>query len=328
MRPTLTVVSAFLVVLMLVLGSYSNPDLGHESLKRALSPRVEFTNYPFVALIMATNVDGIVEYVCSGSVLTKSPMAHILTTAYCIQDRDDSSGRKVTYTVLLQDDNGPINLGLFNFTQYGVRQRFFHPNSSETGNFNFVSRWPNGTEIGFSVAVNPYDIGILRLNNTIGISAVKPVELAKSNPAPGSNAVFAGYGGPQFFTLGATTGTQILQSTEVVNGQEQPNQKIIFIHDLRSGIEQDQTQAVEPGDEGSPILISGNQQVGVVQGSWQVNTEETGLVTFATLGTSVPENNKWITTIINEKPTTKSDGMAMMPTLALLACLVAFLNFF
>lgn len=61
----------------------------------------------------------------------------------------------MTYTVLIEDPQGSVNLGAFNFTQFGVRSRFFHPNASATANFRFVSQWPNGTQIGFTVAVAP-----------------------------------------------------------------------------------------------------------------------------------------------------------------------------
>lgn len=88
-----------------------------------------------------------------------------------------------------------------------------------------------------------YDLGILRLNTSIVLASVGLAKLVETLPAAGTAVSMVGYGGPQFFTLGATVGTRVIESSEVVSNQDRPNTKIIFMHDLRDQITANQTQA-------------------------------------------------------------------------------------
>lgn len=64
-----------------------------------------------------------------------------------------------------------------------------------------------------------------------------------------------------------------------------------------------------------------------MQGSWQINTNETGLITFATLGTAISGNLEWIQSIVNSSaPVTPSDApMTLHPFFALMLALLAWL---
>jgi len=54
-----------------------------------------------------------------------------------------------------------------------------------------------------------------------------------------------GYGGPQFFTLGATTGMVVLPSTDGSGSgnSSQTNKKVVFIQDTRSNILPNETMS-------------------------------------------------------------------------------------
>lgn len=297
--------------------------------KRSLAPRVPFSQYPFAALIIATGSDNSIEYVCSGSILDKaSPSSHILTTAFCIQDRQDQSGKPVKYQVLIEDPNGNVSLSSSTFSQWDVDKTFLHPNASKITEFLFTSKFPNGTDVSFNVAVAPYDIGILRLKKSLStIKGVTPVVLSKTIPKVNDPITFLGYGGPQFFTLGATSGTVVIPSFEVQGTNQVANGKLVIISDIRNTVLPNETQAVEPGDEGSPMLNSGKEQVGIVVGSWQVNPNTTDVITFATLGPATAPSVDFINSVVNQKDIRKSSGARLLPEMAALLLFIASLFF-
>lgn len=281
-------------------------------LKRSLAPKVPFSQFPFAALIVASSSGNSIEYVCSGSVLDKSAKSHILTTAFCIQERQDQSGNPIQYKVLIEDTAGNVTLGSSTFSQFDVDKAFPHPNASRISEFVFTSQFPNGTAVNFNVAVAPNDIGILRLTKSLSSMLVTPVELSKTIPASGDPVRFVGYGGPNFFSLGATVGTEVIPSQEISGTSSIQNGKLIFMRDARPNVLPNETQSVEPGDEGSPMLDSNNRQVGIVVGSWQVNPNTTDVITFATLGPAISPNIEFIDSVIRQQPVGTSDAVGLL----------------
>jgi len=323
MTTTMRAISLLLIAFVALAASHTF------QFKRSLAPRVPFTQYPFSALILATGSDNSIEYVCSGSILDKaSPASHILTTAFCIQERDDQTGRPVKYQVLIEDPNGNVSLSSSTFSQWEVDKTFLHPNATRIAEFLFTSKFPNGTDVSFNVAVAPYDLGILRLKKSLStLQRVTPVVLSKTIPKVNDPISFLGYGGPQFFTLGATIGTVVLPSFEVSGTSQIANGKLVIIHDIRNTVLPNETQAVEPGDEGSPMLNSAKEQVGIVVGSWQVNPNTTEVVTFATLGPATAPSIDFINSVIHEQKVRPSSGSKLLPEMAALLLFVASLFF-
>jgi len=308
-------------ILVLLAAAY----VDESELRRSLAPRVQFSQYPFAAVILATGSDNSIEYVCSGSILNtdENTPSHILSTAFCIQDRQDAAGQPVTYTVLVEDRSGNITLGSTTFSQFNVDKRFQHPNSSQIRDFAFTSAFPNGTSADFTVAVAPYDIGVVRLQTSLSkIQNAHPAQLSNTVPKAGDSVSFVGYGGPQFFTLGATGGTKVLQSYEIQGSQQVPNGKLVILNDVRTGILPNETQAVEPGDEGSAIVDTANKLVGIVVGSWQVNPNSTDVVTFATLGPAMAPNVDFINSIVHQQTVQPSNSVgSLFPQFVTLALL-------
>jgi len=234
----------------------------------------------------------------------------------------------VTYQVLIEDPNGNVSLSSSTFSQWEVDKVFLHPNASRIAEFLFTSRFPNGTETTFNVAVAPYDIGILRLKKSLNsLQRVTPVVLSKTFPKLNDPITFLGYGGPQFFTLGATTGTVVIPSFEVQGTSQVANGKLVIVHDIRNTVLPNETQAVEPGDEGSPMLNAAKEQVGVVVGSWQVNPNSTEVVTFATLGPATATSLDFISSIINEQKVRPSSADKLLPQMAALLLFVVYMLF-
>lgn len=324
MSPRLILQVLLLTAAVLSIAKANDANIGE--LKRSLAPKVPFSQFPFAALILGTGSDNSIEYVCSGSILDKkSPQSHILTTAFCIQDRQDSTGAPVKYSVLIEDAKGNVTLGSSTFSQFEVDKTFMHPNATKIAEFSFTSAYPNGTKTNFNVAVAPNDVGILRLKKSLkDLAGVTPVELSKTIPTAGTGIIFVGYGGPQFFSLGATTGTEVISSNELQGASQTANGKLIFINDVRPNIPANQTQSVEPGDEGSPMLDASKKQVGIVIGSWQVNPNTTEVMTFATLGPAISPNIDYINSIINEqKVKTSGSGQLLVNFAALLVILAS-----
>jgi hypothetical protein len=272
-------------------------------LKRSLAPKVPFSRYPFATLVLGTGSNQAIEYVCTGSILDKDqPQSHILTTAFCVQDRQDQAGNPVNYSVLIEDPNGNITLAATKFSRFEIEKVFMHPNASRIAEFIFTSKFPNGTTVDFNVAVAPYDLAVIRLKKSLkSMTGITPVRLSKTLPKPGDRVRFVGYGGPLFFALGATAGTEVIPSFEI-NGQSQiANGKLIFVHDTRQSILPNETESVEPGDEGSPLIGANEEQVGLVVGSWQINPNTTNVITFATLGPAIAPNHDFIQSIVHEQ---------------------------
>jgi hypothetical protein len=319
----------FLIIFVTLAVSRSFSTSDWPKLQRSLAPRVGFSQYPFAAMILATGSDNSIEYACSGTILDKSQHpSHILTTAFCVQDRQDQTGRPVSYKVLIEDSNGNVSLSSSTFSQFEVDRIFQHPNATRIAEFIFTSKYPNGTDVNFNVAVAPYDIGILRLRKSLNtMQRVTPVVLSKTLPALNDPVAFLGYGGPQFFTLGAATGTVVIPSFEVQGNNQIANGKLVFIHDIRNTVLPNETQAVEPGDEGSPMLNSAKEQVGVVVGSWQVNPNSTQVVTFATLGPAIAPNKEFIDSIIHEQRVRPTGGAKLLPEMAALLLVIDSLLF-
>lgn len=282
-------------------------------LKRSLAPRAPFSQYPFVALIVASSPGNSIEYVCTGSILDKDrAQSHILTTAFCIQERQDQSGNPVEYKVLIEDSAGNVTLGSSKFSQFDVDKAFPHPNASRISEFVFTSEFPNGTSVSFNVAVAANDVGVLRLKKSLSSMQVTPIELARTVPTTGDSVRFVGYGGPNFFSLGVTSGTEVIASQEVSGTNNIQNGKLIFIRDARPNVLPNETQSVEPGDEGSPMIDMNNRQVGIVVGSWQVNPNTTDVVTFATLGPAMSPNLDFIESVTRQQTVGTSDGLGLL----------------
>jgi hypothetical protein len=293
-------------------------------LKRSLAPKIPFSQLPFVAVVMGVSADNSIEYLCTGSVLDhdKSP-SHILTTAFCVSERFDSTGKPVKYQVLIEDPKGTIDLGPSTFSIFEVDKVFQHPNASKISEFQFTSTWPNGSSVNFNVAVAGSDVGIVRLKKSLkDITSLKSVVLSKTIPNPGESVQFAGYGGPQFFILSLTTGTVVIPSSLVQGSSNTPNGEIVFIHDKRN-VPSNETQSVEPGDEGSPMLTSDKKQVAIVVGSWQINPNTTSVTTFATLGPAISPNYDFIQSVITSAKVQTSSAFAIVP--ANVALLIALL---
>jgi len=290
------------VILMVATLALLSTSTSASDVKRSLAPRVPHSQSPWAALIVGTGASNTFEYVCSGSILDKeTAQTHILTTAFCIQDRQDSTGQPVKYHVLIEDPEGNVTLGTTTFSQWEVDKTFLHPNASRIFEFVFTSRYPNGTEVDFNVAVAPYDLGIIRLAKSVkSLQSVTPVELSKTLPTAGSPVQFVGYGGPLFFSLGASIGTEVIPSMEITGANQIQNGKLLFLRDARASVLPNETQAVEPGDEGSAIVDAAKKQVGIVVGSWQINPNTTEVITFATLGPAIGTNLGFIESVIHE----------------------------
>lgn len=61
----------------------------------------------------------------------------------------------MTYQVLIEDPNGNVTLSSSTFSQWEVDEAFLHPNASRIAEFVFTSKFPNGTDVSFNVAVAP-----------------------------------------------------------------------------------------------------------------------------------------------------------------------------
>lgn len=105
-------------------------------------------------------------------------------------------------------------------------------------------------------------MGIIRLAGPIVVKDAKPVNLSKSIPPVGDQVslvgalpslshasvahhlIALGYGGPDFFSLGATVNTVVLESREIdQSGSPAANTKLVFVRDARTGISPNMSQA-------------------------------------------------------------------------------------
>lgn len=64
-------------------------------------------------------------------------------------------------------------------------------------------------------------------------------------------------------------------------------------------------------------------QVAIAEGSWQVNPNTTDVITFATIGASVPANMEFIEKQMAQQPVRPSAAASLAPFAALLALAMA-----
>eukprot|EP01127_Copromyxa_protea_P003144 TRINITY_DN13009_c0_g1_i1.p1 TRINITY_DN13009_c0_g1~~TRINITY_DN13009_c0_g1_i1.p1 ORF type:complete len:328 (-),score=43.33 TRINITY_DN13009_c0_g1_i1:32-943(-) len=303
-----------------------------------MSPLVSWADYPFVVLILGVSKTNTIEHVCTGSILnTEGKASHILTTAYCIQNKTDPQdpASLLKLIVLVPNAKGTVPLEGNNFTEFAPFEAIIHPGAGTTGNFSFLSAWPNGTAVPINAVIDVNDVGILRLTSLINVTGARPVSLGAFVPQNGTRVDFLGFGGPAYYSLRKSDSMAVIPSIKIVNGVDMTNSDLLFYKDvINSG---DNVQAVEIGDEGGPVMVAANDtvvQVAIGQGTWRMGGtgNDTQIVTFASLGPAIAPYQEFIREVMeadfvlptDDNQTASSSSHAISMAVVILSVLTLF----
>eukprot|EP01126_Amoeba_proteus_P054705 TRINITY_DN6742_c0_g1_i8.p1 TRINITY_DN6742_c0_g1~~TRINITY_DN6742_c0_g1_i8.p1 ORF type:complete len:286 (+),score=50.92 TRINITY_DN6742_c0_g1_i8:680-1537(+) len=228
--------------------------------------------------------------------------SHILTSAYCIQNRTDPTDKnnQLEYQVLIPDNNGSVSLLGNNFDRYTVRERFLHPDAGRLVNFT-INLTTNGTVDPINVQLDINDVGVIRLDSVIQTPSAQPVTLTSSQAGVGTRADVVGFGAPSFYQLHRTDSMYLIPSTRI-DGTPITDMQLLFFKDLNSS--HTFAQAVEVGDEGGPVVqttLDGTVQIAIAQGTLRRLVDNgTSVETLVSFGGDVSFFRNWILQILND----------------------------
>jgi len=307
-----------------------------ENVKHSLGPAFDFTQFPSVVLIVGLGKGNEVQHICTGTILnTEGKATHILTSAYCIQNKTDPTDltKKLSFHVLVPDANGTTQLGSSKFSAFQPLERIIYPGAGTNANFTFDTVLSDGTPTRINGTIDQNDVGIIRLQQLLNVTGLQPVSLSAVVPPNASRVDLIGFGGPDYYSLRKSDAFAVIPSYQIEGNSAVPNESLLFFRDVINP--SNVSQAIEAGDEGGPIVIPGPGgngwvQVAIAQGTWRVSEDGVTAITYASLGPLIGPFISWINETINADFVVPTDGSSAgsSSSVAWLTCLVLIFSYF